>query len=117
MEDMLGYHWSVSYQHKETLAKEKASSALNDLFAGDYCTYPEGYDNFGEAPFSSGDSDEESQSALEQLKKYALLILDKACYAAHSSWEGDCHNVGDPSSQIERQDFFFSALRMIKSFS
>jgi len=109
--------WLVHSQCKKTLTKEEASSSLEDLFGGSFCSYPEVYDNFGKTPFSGQSGSEasgseskgdEKQTRLSHLKESVSIILDRASFVAHSYWEGHCEDFGgDGDSQIERQDFFF----------
>jgi len=112
-----GGYWAVNYQCKKTLTKEEASDLLDSLFQGDFCSYPDGYDNFGKTPFardkskakesgSDNSKAEEKQTKLSNLKESVLTILDQSSFVAHSSWEGHCQDE-EGSSQIERQDFFF----------
>ena len=117
--------WSVNYRCKNTLCKEEALEKVESVFDGDFCEYPEGYDNFGQTPFSGqlgstdsedsgSDSDSKAKeqktppSRLKVLKELVLTILDKASLVEHSSWSGNCEDTaGEHSALIEREEFFF----------
>jgi len=87
--------------------------------------FPEGYDNFGETPFtpSSGKSDrgrddeaKEKEEALSNLKDSVLAILKRSNFVAQSTWRGHRQQEEDNWMDIKREDYFFFEAKDGKKF-
>jgi len=123
--DSLPFEWSVYCKYKEKITKKEATEAIEDLFDGSFCQFPDFYDNFGETPFtpngSSGsdkdDGGDDEDEALSNLKDSVLAILKRSNFVAQSIWGG--HHEYDEDGQkvdIKREDYFFFQTKDGKTF-
>jgi len=108
------FNWSVRYGSRKKLSKVNAVQYLEKLFHGDYCRYPEGYDNFGVTPFSRNFHEanaacvtDSAKVALQlRIKEYVSILQERSQSVEYSFWMGHSQDVGNETCS-KREDFFF----------